>query len=294
MAEESDRGEGATYLAVGHVSADLGPVEPRRGGTVTYACRAAAAWGWRARCATVAAPPFDVAPRDRGPGPASVHRVEWRARRAATTTTFRNWYDPDGQRRQELVALAPKLERGDIPPAWRRADVLHIAPVAGEVAPGILTAVEADFVGVTPQGWLRQWGRDGTIMPGQWRVPEAITAACDAMVVSEEDLAGAGVDVEHLAARVAVLAVTAGMAGARIWEAGKPFEIGAVPARSRDPTGAGDVFAATLFMALAEGEDVHTAARLAAAAAACTVEVVGAVGFSRAVVVARMTRWEPL
>lgn len=66
--------------------------------------------------------------------------------------------------------------------------------------------------------------------------------------------------------------VTLGSAGVQIGE----VRVGAFPAETVDPTGAGDSFCAAFAIALAEGADVVEAARVGAAAGAFTVGVAGA------------------
>ena len=56
---------------------------------------------------------------------------------------------------------------------------------------------------------------------------------------------------------------------------GRTRRVGAYPTREVDPTGAGDVFAAAMLLALSRGADPVDAARHGAAAASVVVEGVG-------------------
>jgi sugar/nucleoside kinase (ribokinase family) len=74
--------------------------------------------------------------------------------------------------------------------------------------------------------------------------------------------------------------------GAEVWD------VPACPARPRDPTGAGDVFAAVWFGRLAMGDNGVAAGRYAACAAACAVERVGLAGVPTAAEIEeRLARW---
>ena len=66
--------------------------------------------------------------------------------------------------------------------------------------------------------------------------------------------------------------VTLGGAGVQVG----PTRVGAFPVEVVDPTGAGDAFCAALAIALVEGADAVSAARIASAAGACAVGVAGA------------------
>ena len=72
-----------------------------------------------------------------------------------------------------------------------------------------------------------------------------------------------------------LVVMTQGAQGATLFLRGSPHQIAAFPAVERDPTGAGDVFAAALLVRLHETGDPITAARFAACVAAGSVEGVG-------------------
>lgn len=111
---------------------------------------------------------------------------------------------------------------------------------------------------------------------------EALLAAADIVVVNRVEATALG-----LAASERVV-VTLGADGVAV--AGE--QIAAYPAEPVDPTGAGDTFVAALATALSEGAALVEAARFAAAAGACAVEVAGAEPSlpTRAMVEARMRR----
>lgn len=276
------------YLALGHLTADrLAGGSEALGGAAVYAAATAASLGLRA--GLVARAGLDHPPLPTLPG------LGWRIEPAPATTRFSNRYDDEGRRVQILHAVAPPIEPADIPPDWRRTGILHLAPVVNELGPALVDGLAADFVGITPQGWLRR------IRPGEpvealpWAVPDAILARADALVLSEEDLAGDPGRVEWLAERVGILVVTAGAAGARAFAGGHELRQPALPSRVADPTGAGDVFAAALFVRLREtGGALAEALRFAAAAAAIAIEGPGLERLpDRAGIAARLAALEP-
>jgi sugar/nucleoside kinase (ribokinase family) len=157
---------------------------------------------------------------------------------------------------------------------------LHVAPIARELDADAVEPLRAAFVGLSPQGWLRELEVGAPVRPARWSVPEPLLARADALVVSEEDLVAEPGAVEWLRARVPLLVVTRGPAGATAYAGPEVLEQPALPADAVDPTGAGDVFAAALFVRLHESGDLAVALRFAAAAAALAVEAPGTGGIA--------------
>jgi len=83
--------------------------------------------------------------------------------------------------------------------------------------------------------------------------------------------------IEALVATAPAVIVTRGSAGAMLYRAGtEPVEQPSFPVHALDTTGAGDAFNGALAWALAEGESLETALRLACAAGALATRSVGA------------------
>ncbi len=181
-------------------------------------------------------------------------------------------------------------------------EILHLAPVARETDARTSASASTAFVGVTPQGLVRDWsGADGRIVARELD-RSLLPRRCDALVLSEAErdscatlLSGAG-DERARGDRAApdgaaVIAVTHGEAPTELRLAGGVKLHAEVPAVQRmcDDIGAGDVFAAAFFVALAGGEDPRAAAQLANAAAAVRVSArgAGAIG-DRAAIEARL------
>lgn len=171
-------------------------------------------------------------------------------------------------RRQRLLAWA-----GPIPAELDvRTEILHLAPVARET-PSSPTG-SWRLLGLTPQGLARDWGgpAGGDVVPARAGRQDGLGARCDALVLSELELADCAELVRDAAAAGGIVAVTAEHRPASLLVAGERVEI-AVPAIGEpvEDLGAGDVFAAVLFCELAAGAPARTAARMAAAAASLRV-----------------------
>jgi sugar/nucleoside kinase (ribokinase family) len=153
-------------------------------------------------------------------------------------------------------------------------------------------AAPGRLVGATPQGWLRGWDAAGTVQPVPCGdLPDRLRGV-DTVALSEEDLAAEPAGATRLAAGGRRVALTRGARGVRVLQGADVWDEPACPARPRDPTGAGDVFAATWFVRLAMGDNALAAARYATCAAAWTVERHGLAGVPTAAEIEeRLARW---
>jgi len=252
-------------LACGHVTLDRvgGRLVP--GGSVYYAANAYRALGARARAFTAAGPDF--------PAASALQGIEALAAPARETTRFVNAYLPGGRRVQRVEAVVPALDPSTLPPSWREADVLHLAPVLGEIRPrDIVPLVRARVVGLSVQGLVRAVAPGGTVDQPRWEIREGDLTGVDAALLGEDDLIGQGDLVARLADAVPIVVLTLGARGCEVISGGRTLRVGVHPAREVDPTGAGDVFAAGFLLGLARGMAPWEAARLGAGAASVIVE----------------------
>ncbi len=263
------------YLAIGHVTVDLYPDgRPVLGGTALYAALTAARFGLSAAVLT------------RGNferyGPEVVEDLARFAREIAlivqdaqSATVFTN-RTVAGRREQTIHAWAGTIDLNGLPPHWRSSRVIHLAPVAQEIEPRQASRLNPSYLGVTPQGWMRQWprGHEGRVRLTQLRLPLELLSRIDGMVMSSTEHTLARDEIEAVGAR-GLVAITRGADGAQIIDRGRSFEVPAYPVPVQNDLGAGDVFAAVLFLLRAEREPVSFAARMASAAAALRIQGLG-------------------
>ena len=253
------------YLVIGHVTRDLVDGDFTVGGTVSYAARTARALGCRVGIVTSASPDLDLSQ--------ALDGVLVARSPATTTTTFKNIYISGG-RQQMLHSVAETLVPEMVPPHWRAA-IVHLGPVARECDPTLIDAFGDSFVGVTPQGWMRCWDDTGRVNGCQWEGAEPLLARADAVVLSEEDVAGDEALVARYATQTRLLVVTQWVAGCTVYVHGQARHFPPPIVHEVDPTGAGDIFAAAFFVWLQRTGDPWAAARFANCVAARSVTRIG-------------------
>jgi len=196
---------------------------------------------------------------------------------APTTTTFENVYiDGIDTRQQRVYGFAELLTPEMAPPAWRPS-IVHLGPVARECADDLWDAFGEAFIGLTPQGWLRQWDEEGRISPCEWEEPEKMLGRANAVVLSEMDVTDANL-IDYYASLTRVLVVTTGARGCSVYAEGVRHAFPADPVPEVDPTGAGDIFATAFFIVLHETGDLAASARFANCFAAPSVARAGLAG----------------
>ena len=269
-------------LVVGHLTEDAAPGGGRLGGAVAYAGLLAQRSGLPTTILTATDPGFPFFRLLRG---IRVVRAAGEGR-----TRFENRYAPDGSRRQRLLGRAPPIphrtvvrEVAALPPG---SAVLY-APVVDELRgtaplprPPRLSLWRATGsrrigtpttrAGAIAQGFCRRWDQAGRVSTHWPAGVRERLSRLDLVSLSEEEVPP-GADLP-----VPLLAVTRGKRGAVIRRPGAPdVTVEAFPARAVDPTGAGDVFGAALFLSLWLGQPLARAGRTAAWAAARCVQGVG-------------------
>jgi hypothetical protein len=242
-------------LLIGHICRDETPEGPRLGGTVTFSALTAQALGLRAGIVTSA--PDEMLGLLEPLAEIPIHRIA-----APQATTFTNTYTSEG-RQQVISSRALPLAWRDIPPEWRAPPMVHLAPVADEIEPDLADHFPGAFVGVTPQGWLRQWDDQGRVGLRRGRMTETLLRRLSALVLSSEDVQSDEALLQDLARQCRVIVATRGAEGCSLFLDGSPHTIPALPVDEVDPTGAGDVFAAAFFSHLQATGDPHQAARVA-------------------------------
>lgn len=250
------------YVAIGHVTRDVLGEREQPGGTAFYSALQAKRLGLRTMIVTQGVP----AEIERLLSPFR-EELDLHVIPAAQTTALATRGEGVSRVQRVLAWAGPIAE---VPPI--ETEMLHLAPVARETPTNRPAA--ARFVGITAQGLVRDWatGTVKTVMLDAALLPSRF----DAAVISEHERPCC----ESLFAAAescgACVAVTAGARPATIYANGDALR-SATPHKVevRDDLGAGDVFAAAFFVALAEGREPLAAAAFANGAAALRIAGVG-------------------
>ncbi len=245
--------ESIDYLVIGHLTRDLTPNGPRIGGTAAYAALTAQALGLRVGIVTSWAGEIPLGP---------LRSIPIASFPSDVSTTFENIKTSDG-RIQFLRAVAPNLDYYHVPEPWRSAKIVHLGPVAQEVEPGMVRYFPSSLIGITPQGWLRGWDKEGLVSPTEWPEAAFLCQQAGAVVISTEDVGGDETAIEEMAASSRILAVTEASQGARLYWNGDIRRFRPPRLTEVDATGAGDIFAAAFFARLYTTRDPWEAARFA-------------------------------
>lgn len=205
---------------------------------------------------------------------------------------FRNEEHPAG-RSQTAIQAADPMPISAVPVPWLAADAVLLAPVASELSDDWPDALPHDaFVALGWQGLLREISPGAPVVRRR-PAPSRLVARASLVGLSRTDVEPdqpiAGLerqlapDAELLvtdAERGGFLAIPGHPSGRRRWRTYRAIP----PDGVVDPTGAGDVFLATLFAArvdprrLGGPQDSGLDLRLAAAAASLSVEAPGLFG----------------
>jgi sugar/nucleoside kinase (ribokinase family) len=280
------------YLLIGHICADIledGSVA--LGGTALYSALTAAQLGARVAVLTRGVFGQNVAGMDVPGLDQFADKIQIIVQDADVPTTFVNRYL--GSRRQQHVQhWAGPIDMRGIPPHWRNAKIVHLGPIADEIDPRRITGLTTGFLGVTPQGWMRDWPRErgGLVTHTQLRLPVDLVNRIDCAIVSDEEIFQARDVIERVGER-RMSVVTRGPEGATIYHSMRPEEqeilrpgakrfhsmdLPGIDVKIKSLTGAGDVFAAAFFMKAAERtSSALEAGRFANAVAGLSLREVG-------------------
>jgi len=257
--------EPVDYLVIGHLTEDVTSTGLRLGGTAAFAALTARAFGLRTGIIT------SVGERN---ALQELHGIPVLRVPAEHSTTFENLRTPAG-RRQVLRQRASTITLEGLPAAWRKAPIVHLGPVAQELEPEAATAFPSSLLGITPQGWMRTWDEDGNVTASNWDSATTLLPRAGAVVISHEDVRGDEDTIHAMAHQTRVLAVTEGSDGCVLYWNGDSRRFRAPSVVEVDAVGAGDVFAAALFIRLYMTRDPWEAARFATLIAARSVTRAG-------------------
>jgi len=254
------------YLLIGHLSRDLTPDGDRLGGTVAYAALMAYALGQRVGIVTSWGNEFPLEPY-LGSLPIINAPTE-------NSTTFENVITPEG-RVQFLHHVATPLDMHLIPESWKNAPIIHLGPIAQEVDPTLVRNFSAALIGITPQGWLREWDRSGLVSLAEWPEASFVLERAGATVISAEDIENDEERIEEMALASRVLVVTEGGQNVRVYWNGDVRNIRPPRVKVADTVGAGDIFATCFFSRFHATKNPWEAARFAAELASISVTRTG-------------------
>lgn len=278
------------YLLIGHITADLlddGTVS--LGGTALYSGLAAAHMGANVAILTRGRYGVNVAGMDIPGLEEYADRVQVIVQDADVPTTFTNHY-VGSRRTQQIRHWAGPIDIRGLPPHWGNAKIVHLGPVADELDPRRITGLTTGFLGVTPQGWMRDWPREqgGMVRLAPLRLPVDLVNRLDSAIVSDEEIFHARDLIERVGER-RMSVVTRGPEGATIYHSAgnvpdaypgekhfRTVDIPGIEVKVKSLTGAGDVFAAAFFMKASEKtSSALEAGRFANAVAALSLREMG-------------------
>ena len=261
---------GTALLMVGPVTIDHIGGRQQPGGPVSYGAAVATAFGLRARILTIASAEADLSPLEG-------HDVELVEDRGTVTFAFTD--GPDGRAMRVPEQPSRPLAASDLPDAWSTPSTFMIAPlIRGDVDVDSFVPIarSASRVGVIMQGLQRELVGDEVQITLPRDNSFIRTCSCSYSLFRSRREAGKWTDkqTEAVAKSGATLVTTLGSEGAEIQRGEHRFAVDPFPLDAEgDSTGAGDVFATALILALDAGE--QAAAQIAAAFAAASVEQVG-------------------
>ena len=261
------RAQPLEFIAIGHATLDKTTDGFRAGGSALYAARTAHALGLSS--ALVTATGVDLPP-------SAFAGLGGLVALGRQSTRFDNLYQ-DGRRSQTVLARAEEIPASLIERLQREQPIAPDAvtlycPVADELSERVPLAALSPhgLCGVSPQGFMRRWDETGAVQNVPWRVDDFRLRTVDIVAFSDEDLDGDETWARELP--IPTITITRGADGADILYERRAAHVRALVVDEVDPTGAGDVYMATLLIAMRAGRPPIEAARLACCAASLAVE----------------------
>ena len=229
------------FLAIGHFCQDVTPNGYTIGGGAAYSTITARNLGLETHAVTSVAGDFNR----QNP---VLDQINVTYHESAETTIFDNQYDQYGKRRQMILGVGGNLKPGHIPIELQNTAIVYLCPIANEVDPELAKCFKHSLIGITPQGWMRQWNTSRQVRPKRWDLAEVILTHTDILVLSDEDILANPKDLNMYIQWAKIVVLTKGKNGATLYENGQIIESPAYSVKEVDPTGAGDVFAAAFLI----------------------------------------------
>lgn len=257
------------YLIVGHICKDNTPTGPILGGTCSYSALTAHRLGQKVGIVTSVGP--DI------PSLSILQGIQIQSLSHTHSTTFENIYK-DGKRHQKWLNSSGNILYDDIPTPWHKASIVHLAPIGQEISPSIAAHFPNSLVGATMQGWLRGRDTNLNVIYQPHLELEKYLSKIDVLIISLSDLFGDKDTLTRLVTSVKVGVETLGPQGCRIYHNNQIIHVPVKPNQEVDPTGAGDIFAASFFIKYHQTNNCIQAAQFANACASLSVSGVGLAG----------------
>jgi len=268
------------YLVIGHICADLQPDgSVVLGGTALYSALTAARLGARVAVLTRGVFGREVAGMAIPSLDPYLNEISIIVQDAEMPTTFINEYLAD-RRVQTMPHWAGPIDVNGLPPHWRNAKIVHLGPIADEIDPRGSAGLTTQFLGATPQGWMRSWprGSGGRVKHIPLKLPGNLIDRLDSVIVSDEEISFTREVVNRVGDR-RMSVITRGEYGAQVIASGAKVDLPGYQVTVRDLTGAGDVFAAAFFMQASDRTvSARKAGEYANAVAALSIAQVGPFG----------------
>lgn len=246
-----DRSKSFDLVCVGHISHDLNEDGFITGGAVYYASRVACK---KEKKVCVLS---SLKPGDRSLEEFAEMNVEVRNQIGPHTTSFKNQYVND-QRTQFLTVVADKLKTKWVIENLPEAKAVFVCPIADEIEVEILESLNSALIACSIQGWLRARNMDNRVIPKTMDWNKLRYA--DIVFLSYEDIEGLDGVLTRLCDLGNIIVVTDAANGADVFTNGRKYHFPSVPVEVKDPTGAGDTFAAAFILEYLDSGDIEKAA----------------------------------
>lgn len=189
---------------------------------------------------------------------------------ARQTTEFENVYTDLG-RTQYMHHRASTISAAHIPAEWLHVPTVLLCLIADEIDTTVVSAFTDSFVAASIQGWLRE--RDETSGKiGPKNLDISLLQGIDMVFLSKEDIGGDLDVLKSVCAAIDTVVLTDGANPAQIYRGKSLIEMPVFPTQEVDPTGAGDIFAASFVIQYRRTGSILLAGAYAHSAASYVVE----------------------
>ncbi|RQV97476.1 hypothetical protein EH221_03655 [bacterium] len=259
------------YLCIGHLTEDITPEGIQLGGSATYSTLTAKAF--HMHCGLVTSylstelPPL-------------FSNIETSIQTTNSMLQFENRYE-NNQRFQFVRQETPPLQLTTLPKEFYQAQITHFGPVLNDFDPADISSFKDTFIGITPQGWLRE-NVNGKVHKTSWEKIAPILTSADAVILSQEDIEYNQQTIVSMRNLCRLLIVTEGYHGAKIYQDGNEYHLHAPEKKEVDPTGAGDIFSTAFFILYQRGFPLLLAGKIATEIASLSVTRKGLEGIPTA------------